>query len=109
MRGTKVNIREPPPSFGLAKYKIDPAGRLSPFNQRHQPARRQQRADVCHGLAQITCGMDDIGRDDQVELAGRESLSFRWLLDVEQGKPQKRMAGKSFTRVFEEQLGEIRE
>ena len=71
--GTVV-VGEPPPAVQLAEREVKPALTAQVF-ERHQLAeRRQERPAVGQRFAQVACGVQHVGGNQQVIPVGGESL-----------------------------------
>ena len=75
----------------------------------HRAAGAEQLLDVIERLAQVLRGMQDVGRDDQVERMRIESLLDRVTLDIERPELHERILSELVLGVGREARGDIGE
>ena len=79
----QVLVGEPPPALGQAEHDVDPAPRRGALDQQQHAAGRQRLAHMGQRLAQVARGMQDVGRQHDVEALRGDALVGGRALDVE--------------------------
>ena len=109
MLSASGGVRERPPAGRLAEDDVEP-GRVAGDLEEHQRAPRGEQApQVLERARDIRRRVDDVGRDHEIEGAGRQSLGQGVIGDVEWTRHAEGIGGELDLGLLEEQRRDVTE